>query len=1035
MNCKASLFLGAFLTGAYTLTFAADLTPKVPVALALAGSRDGQGVVDARLAAAKGTIEIIIQLDDPPLAVAHTKNAKKTDAWLPRDQQRGQLDKIQAKQAALLDKVRALGGFELGRMSRALNAVAVRIDAAQLQALTSVTNIISIRPVVNYEVDLSETVPYVGAAAVQAAGFDGTGVRVAVLDSGVDYTHRNFGGPATAAAYTAAYGTATNDSRNTTLDGLFPTAKVIGGYDFVGEAWPGGPLAPDPDPIAAKDTGGHGSHVADIIAGRSADGTHKGVAPGAKIYAVKVCSAVSTSCSGIALLEGMEFALDPNGDGDLSDAADVINMSLGSSYGQKEDDLSAASANAVRLGVIVVTSAGNAGDKPYVLGSPSSTPEVISVAQTEVPSAKRFPLVINSPASIAGQYKNTETVGWAPVGAGFTGDVVYVGRGCPAAGSTPADPYLANPAGKVALIDRGSCAVSLKVDRAAKAGAIGVLIAMVDNSDPISFSFGGGNTFVPTLIITRATGNAIKANLTAPVNVTVSPSIFVPLAGSMVSSSSRGPNYSYNAIKPDIGAPGGSVSAEAGTGTGETSFGGTSGASPMVAGAAALLVQAYPDRSPAELKSLLMNSAETSIQINPALQPGVLAPITRIGGGELRVNRALLSTTAAWDKEDETGSLSFGYHAVTDSAILMRKVIVRNYSDKKRTYAISSEFRYADDAATGAVSVDAPATIKVPAHGKAEFEVKLRVDASKLPVWNLDGGIFGGSGPRLQGLEFDGYLHIKDATDDIHLAWQVLPHKAADVSAHLEGFNPKEGGTLVFDNRKGAADGGIEVFSLTGESRNIPKKFLPGAGDNFALIDLQSVGVRPVDIGGGAFGVQFGIHTRGIRSHPNYPAEFDVYVDNNRDGTVDFIVYNTELNGFAATGQNVVFVYNVATKAQQAFFFSDGDLNSGNIILTAPLAALGLTPTTQFDFAVLAFDNYFTGNLTDFIDVMTHTLATPTFAVDAGDSFILAAGGKGGLSVSPVAGGEEASPSQIGLLLFYRDAQPGAEADAIKLRP
>src|SRR5207245_4369283 len=100
-------------------------------------------------------------------------------------------------------------------------------------------------------------------------------------------------------------------------------------------------------------------------------------------------------------------------------------------------------------------------------------------AQTQVPSAKRYPLIINSPASIAGRYANTETVGWAPVGAGFTGDVVYVGRGC------PGDTYRANPAGKVALIDRGACAVSLKVDRAAKAGAIGVLLAMVTSADPI----------------------------------------------------------------------------------------------------------------------------------------------------------------------------------------------------------------------------------------------------------------------------------------------------------------------------------------------------------------------------------------------------------------------------------------------------------------------------------------------------------------------------------------------------------------------
>ena len=116
----------------------------------------------------------------------------------------------------------------------------------------------------------------------------GKGVRVGVIDSGIDYTHVAFGGAGTEAAYEAAYGESNDDSRNVTLDGLFPTAKVAGGFDFVGESWPGddGIEDPDPDPI---DFEGHGTHVADIIGGV------KGVAPGVKLYALKVCSAVATS--------------------------------------------------------------------------------------------------------------------------------------------------------------------------------------------------------------------------------------------------------------------------------------------------------------------------------------------------------------------------------------------------------------------------------------------------------------------------------------------------------------------------------------------------------------------------------------------------------------------------------------------------------------------------------------------------------------------------------------------------------------------
>ena len=225
-------------------------------------------------------------------------------------------------------RIAAAGGVELGRLSRAHNALVIRVDASRLREIAGFPDVVSIRLVRDYQRALSETVPYVGAASLHGTGTDGTGLTIAVLDTGIDYTHRNFEGPGTVPAFTAAYGASAADPKNTTRDGLFPTAKVIDGFDFVGEAWPNGPRAPDPDPI---DFEGHGTHVADIAAGHSLDGVHKGVAPGAKLMAVKVCSTVSTSCNGIALLQALDFALDPDGDFDLSDSADVINMSLGSS--------------------------------------------------------------------------------------------------------------------------------------------------------------------------------------------------------------------------------------------------------------------------------------------------------------------------------------------------------------------------------------------------------------------------------------------------------------------------------------------------------------------------------------------------------------------------------------------------------------------------------------------------------------------------------------------------------------------------------
>jgi hypothetical protein len=237
-------------------------------------------------------------------------------------------------------------------------------------------------------------------------------------------------------------------------------------------------------------------------------------------------------------------------------------------------------------------------------------------------------------------------------------------------------------------------------------------------------------------------------------------------------------------------------------------------------------------------------------------------------------------------------------------------------------------------------------------------------------------------------------------------------------------------GTLDVNHTGGALDGRVDVFSLLGTSGRIPPPLLPGDGDNFAIVDLRSFGARLVDIGGGQFGIQFAVNTFGVRSHPNYPAEFDIYIDNNLDGVDDFVIFNLENGGFGATGQNVVAVFNLSTSTSAIYFYTDADLDSGNAILTAPLSALGLAADTQFNVSVFACDNYFTGLCTDAIQDMTYTAGSPRFYPDS-YAFVVPQGGSSLINIFALPGGDTASPSQQGLLLLYRDARQQREANAI----
>jgi subtilisin family serine protease len=911
-------------------------------------------IVDPALREAEGRQQVIVRLRSPSVAKYRGKSPSARV---------GHKSQLKDEQSAFVKRANraAPSSKKLASVQTVLNAVFLEVDAKEIDKLAADRDVVTIHRVKDYEMDLSETVPYIGASAVQGAGVDGTGVRIAVLDSGIDYTHANLGGGGTISDYNAAY----NDPAS--RDGLFPTDKVVEGYDFVGEIWPFGPLAPDEDPI---DFEGHGTHVADISGGLG------GVAPGADLYAVKVCSAVSSSCSGIALIQGMEFSVDPNGDGDPSDAVDIINMSLGSNYGQPfDDDLSLAVEGATALGVLTVSSAGNGGDKPYIQGSPSSAWSALSVAQTQVPSAA-LPFI-----NVDGVDYQAVFQAWSvpPTGV-VSGPVQYGdGGGGNLNGCAPFAP--GSLAGLVVLVDRGACNFTLKISNISQAGGAVGIIGLIAPGAPFSGGDGGDRPIdIPGYMISQADSNAIKTQIGNPGIATIDPANALPLVGQMVGSSSRGPQHeSTTWIKPEIGAPGASVSAIAGTGNGEGPFGGTSGASPMVAGSAALLIQAYPGLVPAEIKARLMNNGETNIETDPF---SGLAPITRIGGGEVRVDRALAAPAAAWDDDTLQGALSFGFADVAKDTVTLHKTVrVRNYSDEDIRYDIIPTFRYQDDADNGAVSVSVPnGKVLVKAGRDATIPVKMTIQGAYLRGNFMNSGSQGANPAALTLNEYDGYLVLDDGRHPIHLAWHVLPRKAANVVGR-QVLNPNKNGVdIVSLTNNGVGTAQNDAFALLAVSPNQPEG---GPGQQAPTPDIRAVGVNTFPVPAGfcsgqdSFVWAFAINTWERQEHL-LPVSHQVWLDTDQDGASDYVVLNRDLSGptTISDGRQVTWVLNLSTGSLSAFFFTEHSMNTGNTVFFICGEQVGLTGTdmlaTNVDAFVIAQDFYY-GGPGDIVEGLTIT--------------------------------------------------------------
>ncbi|MBU2394725.1 MAG: S8 family serine peptidase, partial [Gammaproteobacteria bacterium] len=711
---------------------------------------------------------------------------------------------IKAASASIADSVQSVTSalFTLDRDAQVLattknlaSGLVVRASASALQQLQANPAVASVYPVYDSKPMAVDSAVYMKADAVVKAGIaSGKGITVAVLDTGIDYTHKALGGAGTVEAYNAV------DPR---VQPTWPQGKVLGGYDFVNI---------DPNPIDPR-SGGHGTFVASSV---------NAIAPDVDFYGYTVCTA---TCPGAAQIGALDAALDPNDDGDISDRVDVINMSLGSDVGTTDatSGTQFLIQKAATLGINMVISAGNDGPNPFIVGGPSTTPNALSVGAMTHPTGAS---VIFEANDIAGKKIDMVPSGFNKVSEfsfnSTANQLVFVSanaQGCTAfaAGSLT---------GKAVLIDRGTCNFTTKVINAQNAGAAFVLIANnAAGLGPVSAGGSDPAVAIPSVGISKEDGDAIKAALA---NGDVTYSIVaksISSAGGLATFTSRGPSIE-GLLKPEITAPGTNiVMAAVGTGDKTALNSGTSFSGPMTAGAAALLREAMPNRTAQEVKATLMNTADMEVYTLPKAHPDTeLAPISAMGAGLVNVDKAVKLPVAAWvdDAKFNTAqaALSFGLNTLTETTTLTKTVTLKNFGTEPKTYSLSIQDRFANDTETGALSWVIPETVTVAPGQSTKFDVTVTIDPTKLPEWELaNTSELTEKNAQLTTVEYDGALIFNDATtdavNDLHLVYHILPR--ANAALELSSRFIDNTSVKVVKNT-GAVEADIFATQLVGTS-------------------------------------------------------------------------------------------------------------------------------------------------------------------------------------------------------------------------
>ncbi|MGC9670918.1 S8 family serine peptidase [Planosporangium sp. 12N6] len=982
----------------------------------------GSTVAHRPLGLSNAQATLMVQLAGDPVAVTDAD----APAPLTSGEKQAHKNQLRSQQTPVEQRVRELGGTVLGNYQSAYNGVKVRMSERQAASLLSVPNVVAVHRIQTMKPDNTKGVPLIGAPEAWAglAGFHGEGIKVAVIDTGIDYTHADFGGPGTPEAYQKAHATETAPADPALFGPNAP--KVKGGIDLVGDSYNADPTSPDYQPVPHPDPNpldcnGHGTHVAGTSVGSGvlADGTTyhgpynattvssnswkvgPGVAPKADLYSIRVFG-----CQGSTdvTVDAIDWAVDHG--------MDVINMSLGSPFGTADDPSAVAAANAAHDGVIVVASSGNSGQNPYITGSPASGTGVISVAANDpTPSFPGAHVALSTGTTVDAIDANGSALPSTPLPV----KVLKTPSGGISLGCDPQEYVNAGVTGKLVVVQRGTCGRVSRAIYGQQAGAAAVLMVNTSNSlppfeGPITSNPDTGEAYTVTIPF-LGVKSSDAAKLVAADGGTASLSAFNldnPTYLAPADFTSGGPRTGDSWLKPDVTAPGVSI-ASAGVGTGNDFevLSGTSMAAPHTAGMAALVRQAHPTWKKVQYwKAAIVNTADSG---------KVAGYTTRVAGSGLIQAVGATQTQVVAEGDKGTATLNYGFAELDKDYNVKKTVKLRNFSDKPATFTVST----ARDAGSPHTIGFDRSQVTVPARGDTEVQVTLRVPAATAG----DSSTFNDVAGLVR------FTPKNGGNNGVALSvpYYLVPQAVSTINTEIDTKQLARTGTATatVTNKKGATTGTADWYAW-GLTDGKDK----GLGSN----DVRAVGAQAFD-GGLAFAIS--TYHRWSNAAAN---EFDVYVDVNGDGVDDYDVVGVDY-GATTSGSNdgrmATAVFNLHTGAGSIEFLADAPYDSSTIVLpvlTSQLCDAG-SPCLSKDnprlrYHVTSFG--LTDNTSDTVDG-TATFNAFTPAVSTG-MFDTVKPNKSATEKVTLNATEFAKSPALGLMVVSHDNRSTDEAQLISVR-